>query len=488
MYSAEFLRSLRGLERCQQLPSGHTVPPPLLPGYKPEATPTRDGNWRDAAARDKQHSRKRDERKREQDTKDKEHVKAAAAKIMAASEKSWVHAQKNHAAAGDSEEQQDKVVVRTVNGILNKLTVEKFEPLYAQLLEAGIAKSEHIEALTKQLFAKATAQHHFISMYADICARLLEWLTENPVIPDAGKAFKRILLNQCQESFEEYLKPPAELEDLKGEELEVAYFRYKARMLGNMKFVGQLLMRKMVSSKVMFECAESLVEQRNEATLETLVVFLTTIGPHYDFEHFARYDQLQAVFAKVRELSTAKDLSPRTCILLKDLLALRASRWTKRGPKNEPEGPMKLSDVARGGSGAAPRRPAPKDDEWATVAMRKGGPARPALAPAQAKPAGAAAPKSAFLSLQEKSGAKKEKKEEKKEERPRKEDKREEPQKEERREVDVAACVKALANHVDTEECAQQLAGLAPAQVPRLIDSREPARRAGFRAIGSLGP
>ena len=54
-----------------------------------------------------------------------------------------------------------------MNSILNKLTEEKFEPLYERLVtETGICKESHIIALTRELFAKSTTQHHFIEMCA----------------------------------------------------------------------------------------------------------------------------------------------------------------------------------------------------------------------------------------------------------------------------------------------------------------------------------
>ena len=56
---------------------------------------------------------------------------------------------------------------RAISGILNKLTVEKFDMLYEKLItETGICSETHIEELMKQIFHKATTQHHFISMSA----------------------------------------------------------------------------------------------------------------------------------------------------------------------------------------------------------------------------------------------------------------------------------------------------------------------------------
>merc|ERR1719375_1887180 len=207
----------------------------------------------------------------------------------------------------------------------------------------------HIVVLTKQLFTKSTTQHHFIEMYTDLCIRLHQHFEENPIIDDAAKTFKKVLLNQCQESFEEYLKPPPGFEELEGEEKYEALVKYKTSMLGNIKFVGNLLVQKMLSSKIIFQCADQLLEGKTDETLETLAVFLTAIGPMFDNKQWPRYEQLSTVFDRVKALVKDKgsSVSPRIKCLLKDVLDARAANWMGKSKKNEPEGPMKISEVAR---------------------------------------------------------------------------------------------------------------------------------------------
>jgi len=250
-----------------------------------------------------------------------------------------------------------------------------------------MSDASHIEALTKQLFSKSTTQHHFIEMYTDLCVRLHQYLIENPIIESAEKHFKRILLNQCQENFEQYLKPPPGFEELEGEDRFNALVKYKTSMLGNMKFVGQLLIYKMLSSKIIFQCVDQLIEVKNDETLETLAVFLQTIGPQFDTEAWPRYDQLNQVFVKIGAMCRAKEgIAPRIKCLLKDVLDARATGWKGRAKTNQPEGPMKIAEVARqarrednsghgGGGGGRPPPPREREprqekqaDEWATVA------------------------------------------------------------------------------------------------------------------------
>jgi len=118
----------------------------------------------------------------------------------------------------------DMNFIREIRLTLNKLTLEKFDQLSEQIILL-VAKSTRpnrgIPALMQLVFEKATTQHHFINMYVKMCARLHQWLTANSEIMamESQSNFKRILLNQCQSSFEQYLEPPEGFDGLSGAEL-----------------------------------------------------------------------------------------------------------------------------------------------------------------------------------------------------------------------------------------------------------------------------
>lgn len=93
--------------------------------------------------------------------------------------------------------------IRSVKGILNKLTPEKFERLLNQLLEV-ITTSDILKHTITLVFENAVAQPTFCAMYADLCLSLSKELPSFP--PPEGEdkpvAFKRVLLNTCQDEFE----------------------------------------------------------------------------------------------------------------------------------------------------------------------------------------------------------------------------------------------------------------------------------------------
>merc|ERR1712224_47842 len=154
----------------------------------------------------------------------------------------------------EKDKKSDHEIVREMKSILNKLTIEKYDTLYRKMLNCGISSVEHVKILIHEVMEKATQQHHFIDMYSQFCAHLHEWFVENNVSNDPKSSFKRILLNECQNSFERYLKP-LDLSGLEGEELVEKKLMYKMTMLGNIKFVGALLQRKMLASSVLIAVA-----------------------------------------------------------------------------------------------------------------------------------------------------------------------------------------------------------------------------------------
>lgn len=320
-------------------------------------------SWRDEAARaqkardDRHGDRDRDrggrrdggdsvrksERRRDREEK--------ASKPLEISPSSWVAQQQQFREATkgkNGEMKSDSEVVREMKLILNKLTIEKFDTLYLQLTNCGICKEEHVEILMCEVFEKATTQHHFIGMYAELCAQLHKWFVENQVgSGNDGKVFKRILLNQCQLSFEQNLRP-VDLQMLDPEKREEAEHRHKTRMLGNLRFVGALLEKGMLASKILLAVVEKLLEGWTPVTLECLSVFLVAVGPAFDRPDWMYHAQLKEVFNQVRLVGLAKEVPSRVRYLLQDVLDLRKSGWkNQKKAVRMDNGPMTLEEVQK---------------------------------------------------------------------------------------------------------------------------------------------
>jgi hypothetical protein len=267
------------------------------------------------------------------------------------SEESWVARQtarrRTKSNITEADAMSDEDVVRAMKSILNKLTVEKFESLSVQLIRCGIRNAFHVELLIQEVFEKATTQHHFIDMYADLCDLLNIHFAEHPVggLDDPKRNFKKILLHCCQASFEKHLTPPKGLAELNSEDRLVAERQYKMRMIGNIKFVGALLVRKMLASKVMLAIMEELLQDPTPEALESLASLLTVVGPTFDTPDWAYRVTLNAIFSQVEKITKKASIDSRVRCLLKDVVDIRNAGWQDRRPKKI-EGPLKLEQVA----------------------------------------------------------------------------------------------------------------------------------------------
>lgn len=222
-------------------------------------------------------------------------------------------------------------VERQVKSILNKLTWEKFDKLYTDLLTYCMVDDERLrletlEVIARDVFKKATLQHNFIELYADLCAKLDTDLREKGVEVN----FRRALLEQCQESFTVHLAPPEIDTCLDYEEQYEMLVKYKTKMLGNVKLIAHLLRLRMLAAKIIFHCIEELISIGSAEALETLCAFLTTLGSTLDKKQWSGYGRWQEVFRKVELFADDKAQTPRIRCLLKDLLDKRRNGWQEK--------------------------------------------------------------------------------------------------------------------------------------------------------------
>lgn len=223
----------------------------------------------------------------------------------------------------------DEKVARTARSILNKITADTFDSLFEKLVNCGIEEPEHIATLMSGVFEVATKQHHFIPMYADLCAKLEQHPHIVAAVEKAGNQhdFRRLLLNQCQAVFEQLLEPchgELVLQD------EVVLVR-KQEAIGNIKLIGHLLVNGMICSKMLVQCADELISKRTTCpeALESLAALLMVAAPTFDSSEWQYHEKLANVFSVMRRLAKDKSVVPRSRFLLRDVLDVREAGWPK---------------------------------------------------------------------------------------------------------------------------------------------------------------
>jgi len=254
-------------------------------------------------------------------------------KLPEESENSWSALQKKRAKNLNSTGKSDEEIVRAMKSILNKLTEKKYDTLYQQILDCGMSTVEHVQILIREVLEKAQTQHHFIQMYCRLCVDLNRWFVDNDIADTPENSFRRILLNECQNKFEDNLQPISqELNSVKeAEDMQEAEIKHKLGMLGNIKFIGALLEMQMLNAALLPAIAQELINAGQSHTLESLACFLTAVGGVFDKGTWKHHERLEAIFVQVEERRKDKSVPARIRFLLQDLLDLRAKNWNQPG-------------------------------------------------------------------------------------------------------------------------------------------------------------
>ncbi|XP_044494676.1 eukaryotic translation initiation factor 4G-like isoform X2 [Mangifera indica] len=247
---------------------------------------------------------------------------------------------------------EEEAKQRQLKAILNKLTPQNFDKLFEQVKAVNIDNAVTLTGVISQIFDKALMEPTFCEMYANFCfylaGELPDFSEDNEKI-----TFKRLLLNKCQEEFErgEREQEEANKVDKEGEnkqsdeEREEKRIKARRRMLGNIRLIGELYKKKMLTERIMHECIQKLLgqyESPDEEDVEALCKLMSTIGEMID--HPKAREHMDAYFDRMAKLSSNMKLSSRVRFMLKDAIELRNNKWQQR---RKVEGPKKIEEVHR---------------------------------------------------------------------------------------------------------------------------------------------
>merc|ERR1712107_639126 len=233
---------------------------------------------------------------------------------------------------------------RVVQSLL-KICPENVKKISSQIAATNVASTSELKIVIGLIMKKSLSEPHYCETYADLVYMLKAEMPEFPS-PDGGKpvSFKSTLLNVCQNEFEsmpssmEASKEEAEKYD--PEELEFIRKQRKNRVLANMKFIGHLFLRQLLTAKIIGSVIEdlSMCSQADvlpaEHVVECLCELLTSIG--FTLESMpAGAAALKQVCGRLMDLKSRKEngksiYGKRIQFAIQDLLDMRAKGWERK--------------------------------------------------------------------------------------------------------------------------------------------------------------
>ncbi|KAJ7188713.1 armadillo-type protein [Mycena filopes] len=253
-----------------------------------------------------------------------------------------------------------EIVDRKVKGLLNKLTMEKFDSISDQIIEwANRSEKEKdgrtlIQVIRLVFETAATVEATWCEMYAHLCRKMMEQIS--PKVQDdgiknnegkpiaGGQLFRKYLLNRCQEDFERgWVAKEAtaaaaatkamDMEDKAADEIvlysDESYAAQKAKRqgVGLIKFIGELFKVQMLTERIMHECVKKLfgdAEDREEE-IESLCTLMSTVGLLLDTPKARAH--MDVYFSRMKELRKSCNVNPRMQFMLQDVIELRDRKW-----------------------------------------------------------------------------------------------------------------------------------------------------------------
>jgi len=239
---------------------------------------------------------------------------------------SWSSMQRNRKARQNT----SLDIARMTRALLNKLTEQRFESLCSQILALELSTPEQLAAVVAEIFQKATTQDGFRKLYTELCMRLDTHLAAQAGAV-GGKAFRKALVNECQATFERNLQPPdaSLFVNLNADERFELEMKLKTQRLGNMRFIGDLLVKKLLAPKLLPPIVHELLNG-SEANLEALVALLAVVTPAFEARPSIYQAPLRDAFAVLGGKMNDKTVCSRVGCQINDLLDAKARGWAPR--------------------------------------------------------------------------------------------------------------------------------------------------------------
>ena len=238
---------------------------------------------------------------------------------------------------------------------MNKLTPEKFQPLSNDLLSLNLNSKKILLGVIHLIFEKALDEPKYSSMYAQLCRRISK---EGSTLEAENDYFETLLIRVCRDKFinrsqytESIINSPSTGDPNEIDEEERRYVA-KQKILGNVKFIGELFKLDMLNAAILHNMLEQLLDKKSRSNptledrcedMECLSQIFRTCGKHLDTEKSKNL--IDQYFDIMEHKSNSSKYPPRIRFLLRDVIELRKCGWKPRKIARV-DGPVPIQDLS----------------------------------------------------------------------------------------------------------------------------------------------
>lgn len=266
----------------------------------------------------------------------------------------------------------EEEVSRKMKSLLNKLTLEMFDPISDDIMNIANQskwqeKGETLKVVIEQIFHKACDEPHWSSMYAQLCGKVVKDLDseiKDSETPDkmGSHLVLHYLVQRCQTEFQkgwnDKLPTSEDGTPLQPEMMSDEYYKMaaaKRRGLGLVRFIGYLFRSNLLTSRMVFFCFKRLMKDIQNSptddTLESVCELLETIGEQFETAQVqitpdAVIDGsslLDTLFEQLKGVVDSGVTSSRIKFKLIDIVELREKKNWNSSKKND--GPKTIAQI-----------------------------------------------------------------------------------------------------------------------------------------------
>nr|CAH0102505.1 unnamed protein product [Daphnia galeata] len=234
-------------------------------------------------------------------------------------------------------------VLKTVRGLLNKLTPANHDKLFSQIQALDINNEERLAGVITLFFEKALSEPCFAPIYARMCQALSQKAVYSSTDPQKSVSFRTLLLAHCKNEFDKDSAELVGLEDKRIQirsaeteeskkqltnELQDLVDRNRRKVLGNITLIGELFRVGTISDIVIHQCIRRLLKDPDDEQMENLCLLMKTVGK--EFDTIRNSEALNSYFRTLEWITVDKKSCNRIRFMVMDLSELRSRRWTTR--------------------------------------------------------------------------------------------------------------------------------------------------------------